>query len=159
MVQGMHTMTNILRILTSIVVPSSQLVADRHPRQICLASEVLYNFSIALSRVSVVLFYRRIFSIDGHYSIFTRVMLFCIPASGLAAVIGLICTDDPVRAQWNVLLPHTSINTNAFYEANAAINIVFDLAIYGLVQHKVWHLKVSMDRKILLSLLLLVAAL
>lgn len=86
-------------------------------------------------------------------------MLFCIAASGIASVFGLIFTDNPVQAQWNVTMPYTSINTKAFYDTTATLNILFDLAVYGLVQHKVWRLKVNSKRKALLSLLLLLGAL
>ncbi|KAI1740422.1 hypothetical protein F4680DRAFT_419403 [Xylaria scruposa] len=126
--------------------------------KIVLAGEVLYNFSSALSRISVLLFYRRIFSVDRYFLIFMRVMIFLIAASSLAAVFGLIFTTNPVEAQWNVLLPHTSINTRAFYDSTAALNIAFDLAVFGLVQRKVWKLQLDKNRKALLSFLLLLGA-
>lgn len=56
-------------------------------------------------------------------------------------------------------MPSTSINNKALYDIRAALNIVFDLAVYGLVQHKVWQLKVDFRRKVLLSGLLVLGAL
>ncbi|KAI1322481.1 hypothetical protein F5Y16DRAFT_39997 [Xylariaceae sp. FL0255] len=126
--------------------------------KIALIGEVLYNFSTALSRISVLLFYRRIFSVDKSFLLFMSVMIFLISSTALAAVFGLIFQDYPAQAQWNVLLAHTSINSEAFYDTTATLNIIYDLAVFILIQRKVWELQLGTSRKALLSFLLLLGA-
>lgn len=127
--------------------------------QIDLASEVLYNPSITFSKVSMLLFYRRIFSVDGHFLLFMRIMMFLVVGTCLAAVFGLIFADNPVQAQWNLEMPHNSINLMSFVIAMAVINIVWDMAILGMVQGKVWGLHLDNRRKLLVSLLIILGAL
>lgn len=107
----------------------------------------------------MLLFYRRIFSVDGVYLWCMRTLIFLVAGSGLASVFGLIFTTNPVQAQWNVLMPHTSINAYLFYLITAGINIAIDVAIYGLIQHQMWNLHADVKRKILLSFLLVLGAL
>lgn len=101
----------------------------------------------------MLLFYRRVFSVDGRFLVFTRIMIALIASSGSASVLGFIFMEYPVRVQ------RTSVNTKAFYVALSVINIGLDLVVFGLVQFKVWRLKMNIKRKTLLSLLLLLAAL
>lgn len=127
--------------------------------QLGLAAETLYNPSIALSKISALLFYRRIFSADGQFLIFMRIMIFLIVAQFLSSVIGLIFSYNPIEAQWIVEMPHTTINTKAFYITTAVINILLDIAILGIAQVKVWQLHLDTKRKVLLSLVFLLGAL
>ncbi|KAI1357529.1 hypothetical protein F5Y08DRAFT_333808 [Xylaria arbuscula] len=77
--------------------------------KISLANEVFYNFSIAHLKISILLFYRRVFSIDTGFLVFMRVMFFLIIGVTLSAVFGLIFSYNPVEAQWDFSLPHTTI--------------------------------------------------
>lgn len=64
--------------------------------------ELLYAGSVAFSRSSIVLFYRRIFSVDRKFLIFTWLMLALNSASCLAMLFAVIFKYSPVEAQWNV---------------------------------------------------------
>ncbi|KAI0187508.1 hypothetical protein F4808DRAFT_454343 [Astrocystis sublimbata] len=123
--------------------------------KLVLPSEVLYNVSVGLSRTSVLLFYRRIFSVDARFLIFMRIMLFLIVGTTLSAVFGLIFSYNPVQAQWDFSLPHTTIDTNAFYIAVAVINILLDLSILAFAQYRLWNLHMQHNRKLLLSIVFL----
>lgn len=107
----------------------------------------------------MLLFYRRIFSIDKQFIMFTRIMMFLIVASCITYVCGCIFQDTPVEAQWNIGMPKKSINVHVFYLTVGAVNMVLDFAIVGMVQHKVWQLHLDTRRKLGLSALLLLAAL
>ncbi|KAI0553286.1 hypothetical protein F4679DRAFT_532668 [Xylaria curta] len=127
--------------------------------KIGLAAEVLYNLSVSQSKISVLLFFRRIFSIDTHFLIFMRVMLFFILGITTSSVFGLIFSDNPVQAQWDFSIPHTTINTKPFYIISAIVNILLDAAILGFAQLKVWKLQLDRSRKLLLSLVFLIGGL
>lgn len=119
----------------------------------------MYNCSIALSRISVLLFHQRVFSINGRSLMFSRLMVACITSLSVASIFGLIFTTNPVQAQWNVLMPHTKLNKKAFWISTCTIQILIDLAIMFIVQRRVWHLQVQRSHRVLLSLLLSLAAL
>ncbi|KAI0187511.1 hypothetical protein F4808DRAFT_466366 [Astrocystis sublimbata] len=97
---------------------------------------------------------RRIFSVDARFLIFMRIMLFLIVGTTLSAVFGLIFSYNPVQAQWDFSLPHTTIDTNAFYIAVAVINILLDLSILAFAQYRLWNLHMQHNRKLLLSICL-----
>ncbi|KAI1347094.1 hypothetical protein F5Y01DRAFT_307772 [Xylaria sp. FL0043] len=127
--------------------------------KLVLAAEVLYNLSVSQSKLSVLLFFCRIFSVDTHSLIFTRVMFFLIVAITVSSVFGLIFAYDPVQAQWDFTIPHTTINSKAFYIISAVVNILLDVAIITFAQFKVWNLHLDLSRKLLLSLVFLVGGL
>ncbi|KAI1272358.1 hypothetical protein F5Y07DRAFT_380243 [Xylaria sp. FL0933] len=124
-----------------------------------LAAEVLDNLSVSQSKLSVLLFFCRIFSVDMHSLIFTRVMFFLIVGITVSSVFGLIFAYDPVQAQWDFTIPHTTINSKAFYIISAVVNILLDVAIITFAQFKVWNLHLDLSRKLLLSLVFLVGGL
>lgn len=127
--------------------------------KLALASDVLYNFSVAGSKASILFFYRRIFSIDGQFLVFMRIIGGLIVANCLAAALGLILSDNPVQAQWNVGMPYTTINGPAFWTTMAVMNIVLDILILGIAQIRVWKLNMSLQRKLLISSLFILGAL
>ncbi|KAI0107711.1 hypothetical protein GGR51DRAFT_548228 [Nemania sp. FL0031] len=116
-----------------------------------LANEVFYNFSIACSKISIILFYRRIYSIDTGFLVFMRVMFSLIIGVTLSAVFGLIFSYNPVQAQWDFSLPHTTIAIKPFFIIAAVLNILLDVAILGFAQLKLWRVQVDSRRKLLLS--------
>ena len=127
--------------------------------KLALAADVLFNVSVAFSKGSILLFYRRIFSIDGQFRMFMRIMGVLIVANCLAAAFGLIFADNPVEAQWNVGMPYTTFNDRAFWTAMGAINIALDIAILAIAQYKVWQLRMDTRRKLLISSVFLLGAL
>ncbi|KAI1288879.1 hypothetical protein F5Y03DRAFT_378961 [Xylaria venustula] len=127
--------------------------------KIGLGAEVLYNPTVSLAKISVLLFYKRIFPIDRGFVIFMGVVLFFIAAQFFSSVFGLIFTTNPVQAQWEVTLPHTTIQTVPFYITTAIGNILLDTAILAFAQVKLWNLKLDLKRKALLSVVFLVGAL
>jgi len=126
--------------------------------KIALASDVLYNFSVAASKASIVLFYHRIFSVDQKFLLFMRIVGFLIMGNCLTAALGLIFSDNPVQAQWNVGMPHTSINERAFWTCMAVINILLDTMILAVPLVKLWSLHLSTQRKLLISSLFVLGA-
>ncbi|KAI1648616.1 uncharacterized protein F4817DRAFT_60147 [Daldinia loculata] len=122
-----------------------------------LAGEVLYTVSVAFSKISVLLFYKRIFDVDTQFLLFARIMTILIVEACFMYTFGLIFTNIPAKTQWNVNMLHTSINGMAFYVTMGTINILIDVVIIGLVQWKVWKLQMAYRRKLWISFLFLLA--
>ncbi|ESZ89959.1 hypothetical protein SBOR_9649 [Sclerotinia borealis F-4128] len=127
--------------------------------KLALASNVLYNMLVNASKASILLFYRRIFSVDRQYLVFMRFMAVIIPLNCLAAVCGLIFSTNPVRAQWNVGMPHSSMNDRLFWTIMAVVNILLDILILGIALVKVWNLHMSWRRKAITSTVFLLGGL
>ncbi|KAI0419306.1 hypothetical protein F5X98DRAFT_385096 [Xylaria grammica] len=127
--------------------------------KISLVNEVFYNFSIAYSKISVLLFYRRIFSIDKGFLVFMRVMFFLIIGVTLSAVFDLIFSYNPVEAQWDFSVPYTTIAIKPFFIIAAALNILLDAAILAFALAKLWRLQFNRQRKFLLSGLFIIGGL
>ncbi|KAI0852576.1 hypothetical protein F5Y00DRAFT_258422 [Daldinia vernicosa] len=122
-----------------------------------LAGEVLYTVSVAFSKISVLLFYKRIFDVDTQFFLFTRIMTILVIEACFTYTFGLIFTTIPAKAQWDVNIIHTSINAVALYMAMGTINILIDVVIIALVQRKVWKLQMAYRRKLVISFLFLLA--
>ncbi|KAI0117075.1 hypothetical protein F4814DRAFT_274044 [Daldinia grandis] len=122
-----------------------------------LAGEVLYTVSVAFSKISVLLFYKRIFSVVTQFLLFARVMTVIVVAACFTYTFGLIFTGIPVEARRDITMLHPSINAVAFYMAMGTVNICIDVVIIGLVQRRVWQLQMANRRKLWISFLFLLA--
>lgn len=123
-----------------------------------LLQETMYNTSIALSKASILFFYGRIFAVDRRLLLVLTVVGFCLFGFCMSAIFGLVFTDDPFQAQWNVAEPHTSIKSKTFYFAMAIINICLDVVILAIPQARVRKLHMSRERKLLLQGVFLLGA-
>ncbi|GKZ32108.1 hypothetical protein AbraIFM66950_001247 [Aspergillus brasiliensis] len=120
--------------------------------QITLADMVIYNVSVGLTKISILLFYRRIFSINKTFLFYNWVVTGLTVGACIAAVFGLIFSSDPVDAQWKFWEPSTTIHNKRFWIAMGAVNILLDVTILVLPQPVVWRLNQTYQRRILLSL-------
>ncbi|KAL4815061.1 hypothetical protein BDW67DRAFT_176582 [Aspergillus spinulosporus] len=127
-----------------------RLTLERRSK-IVLANNCLYNTTVSLAKISILLFYRRIFTTSKTFLAATWVMGGLVLGYWLSCIFGLIFAYNPVQAQWKSWLPHTSINNQAFWMAMGIINIVYDITILCMPQPLVWSLQMTRRRKILLS--------
>jgi len=125
---------------------------------LALANNCIYNASITLSKLSVLLLYRRIFAIPSFIT-WTWVVGGLLFGYFVAAECGLIFAYNPIQAQWKIWLPHTNINTKSFWLAMAIINILLDVIVLAMPQAQVWKLHQSLRRKIVISLIFLLGGL
>lgn len=112
---------------------------------------MLYNISIGLSKVSVLLSYCRIFKIRKPFRVATWIVAFFVFGYVVSADLGLIFAYSPIEGQWKLWIPSTSIDLIPFYMAEGSINIVLDFVILCLPQPLIWKLKLSSKDKVLLS--------
>ncbi|KAI0394538.1 hypothetical protein F5Y17DRAFT_427711 [Xylariaceae sp. FL0594] len=121
------------------------------------STEFFYSGSVALSKLSVLFLYRRIFPpvTRSWQSISSHVLFFLVTAFWLISFFGVLFSYDPVYTQWQLWLPHSNINIKAFYLSTAAIDAVLDIAILTLPQTMVWKVQISRRKRTLVSLVFL----
>lgn len=129
-----------------------QLRSSNSLVQITLADMVIYNVSVGLTKISILLFYRRIFFINKTFLFCNWVVTGLSAGACIAAVSGLIFSSDPVDAQWKFWEPSTTIHNKSFWIAMGAVNILLDVTILILPQPVVWRLKQTRRCRIMLSL-------
>ncbi|CZT23718.1 uncharacterized protein RCC_09432 [Ramularia collo-cygni] len=107
-----------------------------------LANNMVYNASITLSKVAIVLMYRRFFPTPT-FKAFTWPVLGLLAAFYITIIFGEIFAYTPINGQWNPNIPSTHINIFAFGLSMAAITIFLDVTILTMPQFVVWRLQMS----------------
>ncbi|KAF2152254.1 hypothetical protein K461DRAFT_278465 [Myriangium duriaei CBS 260.36] len=125
--------------------------------KIVFASNLLYNVSLTLSKMSVLLLYRRIFTVRS-FEIMFWIVTSIVLSEFFVSEFGLIFATKPIEAQWKFWLPHTSIDNKKFWLATAIINILLDVIILAMPQTRVWKLHQKKKSKLLLSVIFLMGA-
>ena len=80
-------------------------------------------------------------------------------AWGIALLLVSIFSCKPVNGFWDITIPSVCINTRNFFIGNSVPNICADVFILALPVNKVWHLKMSLKSKIIVSGLFLLGGL
>ncbi|KAH6717156.1 hypothetical protein BKA61DRAFT_718958 [Leptodontidium sp. MPI-SDFR-AT-0119] len=117
-----------------------------------LAFECLYVTTVALTKVSLLLMYYRIFPIDS-----MRIGCWILGTLSVCWWISLImvgifqCT--PIAKAWNPTIPGHCINLKGSFIGNAVPNILTDVAILGLPMPHVWSLHTTLIQRCQLSAL------
>ena len=123
--------------------------------QIVWLSSIFYNACVGTVKLSVLALYRRLGdkTLSRLALIMTGVM--CAQVAGNVLAATLQCS--PVKAAYDITIPETEkkcININAFYLANAAVNIATDLMTYSLPIPLIIKLQVPRRTKISLGIIL-----
>ncbi|KAK1140232.1 hypothetical protein N8T08_010529 [Aspergillus melleus] len=119
--------------------------------KLVLGFNMMYVGSVTLSKVSILLFYQRIFQIRKPFRIASWIVGFLVFGFFASNEFGLIFSFSPVEAQWKVWLPNTTIQIKQFWLATGIINVLLDVIILCLPQPLVWKLKMGWKQRILLS--------
>jgi hypothetical protein len=118
-------------------------------------SSIFYNACIGFIKLSVLALYVRIG--DRTLRIMAYIMIGVIICQAGGNVLACIFQCTPVSAAYDVTILEADkkcININAFYLANAAVNIFTDLLTYSLPFKLVWQLQVPRPQKISLAIIL-----
>ncbi|KAL9101691.1 MAG: hypothetical protein Q9163_003077 [Psora crenata] len=86
------------------------------------------NISLASIKISVLLFYRRIF-ITPTFKRCADTMIVVLIGWAISTAIAQIFAGDPISSVWNPLAPHLRYNYNAFLLAVAGMSIIFDVMV------------------------------
>ncbi|KAL4787724.1 hypothetical protein BJX76DRAFT_369013 [Aspergillus varians] len=115
-----------------------------------VVAEVLYAYNLVWTKLSILLFYYRIF----HFSYFKRWAY----AIGIFIALWVICITFlfificvPVQKLWYPQLPGRCINQVATWIANAISTIATDLAILLLPMPQIWKLQLRRSEKMALT--------
>ncbi|KAK0724174.1 hypothetical protein B0H67DRAFT_640742 [Lasiosphaeris hirsuta] len=113
-------------------------------------SQMTYKASLHLTKISLLLFYTRIFH---HISWFRRVAfaLVVVVATYLVATcIANVMQCNPVQKAWLFRTPGTCIRVLEFFIFNAAASLATDIAVLALPVPLVWGLKLPPGQKLAL---------
>ncbi|KAK6539151.1 hypothetical protein TWF694_009395 [Orbilia ellipsospora] len=125
-----------------------------------IACVILYSFSLAMTKTSIIVFYNRIFS--SNYW-FRRSMSIILTLSWIMVFVTLMVTVfqcRPISGAWNLtirLQPQTScIDIIVFFYAATTINVLLDLALVFLPIVPIANLHLPTRKKFAVCLLFLV---
>ncbi|KAL4781109.1 hypothetical protein BJX76DRAFT_24540 [Aspergillus varians] len=115
-------------------------------------SSMFYLASLGFVKTSVCWFYTRLG--DKYLTRMSFVMFGIISCQATANVLTAAFQCRPIAKAWDAALEGTCVHINAFYLANAALNILTDLLTYTLPIRVILHLHMPRKQKIALGLIL-----
>lgn len=116
-----------------------------------LVAEILYAINLAITKISILTMYYRIFPV-GHFKMLAYAIGgFCI-AWVITIIFVFIFICVPVQKVWYVDLPGHCVNQVATWCSNAASTIATDIAILVLPMPRVWKLNMSKIQRIGLTI-------
>jgi hypothetical protein len=120
---------------------------------------ILYAVAIVLIKISILLLYRSLFPTPG-IDLATKIIGAISIAWGIETALVGILSCRPVRAFWDITVTERKcINTAAFFIANSAVHVIIDVTILTLPVRKVWALKMSLQKKVVVCFMFLLGGL
>ncbi|RYP76286.1 hypothetical protein DL770_007247 [Monosporascus sp. CRB-9-2] len=113
------------------------------------AKQPLYYVCVSLTKVSILLFYFRLFPQQG-YRIFLWFMLGFVVLTGITSSVAGIFQCNPIPKAWDFDIPGTCFNRPALFFANAGLNIFQDFVIYILPSPMLWNVQLPLKQRIAL---------
>lgn len=115
--------------------------------QLLIAFECIYVTAVALTKISILLMYARIFPTKGFR--LASIILGVISISWAISIIFVsVFQCTPVPRAWNPTVPGTCINLKGSFIGNAVPNIVTDIAILSLPVRAVWGLHANLVHRL-----------
>lgn len=125
-----------------------------------IAYQVLYSICITLVKISILLFYYRLFGVRKTFKKVIVCALALVTCWCVAIVLLNILQCIPIQAAWIRSYPHSKcINNNASLLGTAITNVVIDLAILGLPLEPIWRLNLTLRKKLALTAIFCIGAL
>ncbi|KAJ5335593.1 hypothetical protein N7452_007996 [Penicillium brevicompactum] len=115
--------------------------------KLLIAFECIYVTAVALTKISILLMYARIFPTKGFR--LASIILGVISISWAISIIFVsVFQCTPVPRAWNPTVPGTCINLKGSFIGNAVPNIVTDIAILSLPVRAVWGLHANLVHRL-----------
>ena len=113
------------------------------------SSIVVYNVAVCLTKISIVLQYRRIFfqSFLRHVTLGFLVLLSAWAVT-LSVMLPLVCT--PVESFWNRAVPGRCMNFKTVWYVMAGVNVVTDFALFIMPIPVISSLQLPRRQKLML---------
>ncbi|KAL4870790.1 hypothetical protein BDV12DRAFT_44033 [Aspergillus spectabilis] len=109
----------------------------------------LYNLTLNLIKISMVLLYMRLFP-TRTYRIVLTILLVLIVCSGLWMVLGTLLVCIPIQGFWDRTIPHHCLSRGVVWYLNAALQIAGDLVLVVLPMPQLLRLRIPLRQKICL---------
>lgn len=103
------------------------------------AYNILNVLSYPTIKISILLFYIRIFSVLKNFTRIVWIAIAVLAATGLANILISIFSCTPIRAFWDPLTPGTCIDEVAYYYWTAIFNCITDLFILVAPMPVIWN--------------------
>lgn len=113
---------------------------------------MFYLACLGFVKASVLVFYTRLG--DRYLTRMAIVMLGVVTSQAAANVLTAAFQCQPVKKAWITNASGKCVNINAFYLANAALNILTDVLTYTLPMKVIVHLQVPRKQKVALWFIL-----
>lgn len=111
------------------------------------AIQIIYKFTINLTKTSILLLYLRIFPKKSFRKLVYGMLVFVI-GYAVASVVATIFQCTPVARTFDHTIPGTCINLTAFWYSNAAANILGDFIILALPVPEVISLHLPLRQRL-----------
>ena len=112
-----------------------------------LVTNLVYNTGLALVKLSVLLFYIRVFRIVPSYRIAFWTVGAAIVGCGIAIDFLALFTCSQVPNAWNLTVSGRCLGTQQTFAATAIANLLMDLVLLVLPMPMLWQLHISTSRK------------
>lgn len=116
------------------------------------AFNVCQIVAMALIKISVLLFYLRIFGISRQFTIITYTLIGVISSFSLAILLVVIFPQWPVSLQWDPFTDY-NVDIHAVYTSFVAGNAIFDIITLVLPIVTVQTLHINQSKKLFMTIL------
>lgn len=114
--------------------------------QLFYVAQIFYKITINLTKISILLLYRRIF-VQRWFRISSLVLMGLITAYMIATAAASIWQCNPMAGAWDKSLKPTCISLTKNWYANAGFAIATDVLILALPMQPIWTSKLPVNQK------------
>jgi hypothetical protein len=126
--------------------------------QTLFVTEMIYGLLIALEKTSILLLYRRLFSVHRWFRMSTTILIAYAWMWAVSEALTAIFQCQPVALQWDKTLQGTCIDQLAFFRWISVPNVIHDVAMLLLPIPIIWKLQINIRQKIALSSVFLIGS-
>ncbi|CAD6589656.1 MAG: hypothetical protein ASARMPREDX12_003920 [Alectoria sarmentosa] len=124
-----------------------------------VAYDIFYCVCVTLTKISILLFYYRLFGVNKNFKYACYVVLTLVTCWCIAIVLTVLFQCIPVEAAWIRPYPHSKcINSNASLLGTAITNVILDIVILVLPMVPIWSLSLTVRQKVTLTAIFLLGA-
>ena len=116
-----------------------------------MAIQVLYFSNAVLTKLSLLLLYRRIFGVVKNFRYALWVSAFLVLGYWIACTVLAFAGCTPFARNYDKTVPGTCVNLIDFFRWNGICNLLIDFLILLLPIPMVWQLKIAIKQKLVLS--------
>ncbi len=118
--------------------------------QVTFATQFTYLFAVSLIKISILLFYKRIF-ITRRFAISVNIVGAFLVVLSITFLVWHVGQDWPISYNWFPQQPATSIDEFAMYIAAASIELLLDVITLIMPLTVIWTLHLDTSRKWIVS--------